>query len=106
MLYECYEKGVGVMSVASLAEGIILQSIEDLWSSEHSRESLDFFSGGEFRSCAEMAGMSLLEQVKLLRMVKEVIDYQKSNAPASAVAVSRAGKVRAGYPRETSCFIR
>ena len=94
------------MSVKSLAEGIILQSIEDLWSNEHSRESLDFFSAGEFRACAEMAGMSLLEQVRLLRMVKEVVDYQKSNALSSAVAVSKQGKVRAGYPPETSCFIR
>ncbi|MGC2061603.1 MAG: hypothetical protein WA610_01400 [Thermodesulfovibrionales bacterium] len=94
------------MSVTSLAEGIILQSIEDLWSNEHSRESLDFFSGGEFRSCAEMAGMSLMEQVKLLRMVKEFIDYQKSNTPLSAATASKEGKVRSGYPRETSCFIR
>lgn len=93
------------MSVTSLAEGIILQSIEDLWSTEHSSESVAFFSGGEFRSCAEMAGMSLLEQVKVLRMVKEVIDYQKST-PLPAVAVSKEGKVRAGYLRETSCFIR
>jgi hypothetical protein len=100
------EKGVVIMGVKSLAEGIILQSIEDLWSNEHSRESLDFFSGGEFGSCAEMAGMSLLEQVRLLRMVKEVVDYQKSNTPSSAVAVSKEGKARAGYPRETSCFIR
>ncbi|MBA4373949.1 MAG: hypothetical protein C0402_13955 [Thermodesulfovibrio sp.] len=94
------------MSVTSLAEGIILQSIEDLWSSEHGRESLDFFSGGEFRSCAEMAGMSLLEQVRLLKMVKEVTDYQRSNALSPAVAVSAERKVRGGYARETSCFIR
>jgi len=94
------------MGIKSLAEGIILQSIEDLWSSEHSKESLDFFSGGEFRSCAEMAGMSLLEQVRLLRMVKEVIDYQKSNTPPTVVAVSNERKVRPGYSGETSCFIR
>lgn len=94
------------MSVTSLAEGIILQSIEDLWSSEHSSESADFFSGSEFRACAEMAGMSLVEQVKLLKMVKEVIDYQKSNTLSPAVAVSSQMKVRAGYLRETSCFTR
>lgn len=94
------------MGVKSLAEGIILQSIEDLWSNEHSRESRDFFSTGEFRACAEMAGMSLLEQVRLLRMVKEVIDYQKSSPPAPPTAVAREWKLRAGYSRESSCFIR
>jgi hypothetical protein len=94
------------MGLKSLAEGIILQSIEDLWNSEHNGESLDFFSGGEFRACAEMAGMSLLEQVKILRMVKEVIDYQKSSTPVSPVAVANLGKAPARYSRETSCFIR
>lgn len=92
------------MSVTSLAEGIILQSIEDLWSSEHGRESLDFFSSGEFRSCAEMAGMSLVEQVRVLKMVREVADYQKRTTLALPVAAGR--RALGGYSREQSCFLR
>src|ERR1039458_5115058 len=100
------EKGVVVMSVKSLAEAIILQCIEDLWSGDYNKESIDFFRGDEFRTCAEIASISLIEQVKLLKMVKGVIDYQQSDTPLHASKPGKEGYPRGGYSPETPCFIR
>ncbi len=61
------------MSVKGLAEGIILQSIEDLWDDNVRAESIDFFAGKEFSICAEIAGMNLSDQLKVLNLVKGVI---------------------------------
>lgn len=61
------------MSLRGLAEGIILQSIEDLWSDNHRDECIAFFAGNEFNLCAEIAGMNLSEQFKVLNLVKTVI---------------------------------
>lgn len=94
------------MSVKSLAEGIILQCIEDLWSGDYNKESLDFFRGDEFRTCADIAGISLVEQVKLLKMVKGVVDYHQNNSHVSASSTRKEGYSRGGYTPETPCFIR
>jgi hypothetical protein len=63
------------MGLKGLAEGIIIQSMEDLWNENHKEDCVVFFRGEDFRLCAELAGMSLAEQVKLLDMVKSVVDY-------------------------------
>ena len=59
------------MCVVSLAEAIILQTIEDIWDSRYMTESILFFQSEEFPLCAEMAGMTALEQIRLLNMLKQ-----------------------------------
>lgn len=61
------------MSLKGLAEGIILQSIEDLWSEDLRDECITFFTGKEFSTCAEIAGITLADQVKILNLVKGAV---------------------------------
>ncbi len=65
------------MGLRELAEGIILQSIEDLWSEDLAGECMEFFRGRDFRICAELAKMNLIDQVKLLNLVKEGIECRR-----------------------------
>ena len=53
----------------SLAEAIILQSIEDLWNPVCKRGSLMFFEGDGFELCSEVAGISHIKQLAMLRML-------------------------------------
>ena len=55
--------------VKSLAEAIILQSMEDFWSNAYRNESIEFFKGEGFKVCAEIAGMGHEEQSKVLEML-------------------------------------
>jgi len=57
------------MGYKSLAEAVILQSIEDLWSSSHKDESKDFFDGDGFKICAEIAGINSIKQFKFLHLL-------------------------------------
>ena len=61
------------MSLKGLAEGILLQSIEDLWSENHRGECIAFFAGRDFSICAEIAGMNLADQLKVLNLVKTIV---------------------------------
>jgi len=65
-----------IMGLKGLAEGIILQSIDDLWDRHHKEDCITFFKGKGFRDCAEMAGMTTLEQIRLLNLVKDIIEKQ------------------------------
>jgi hypothetical protein len=56
----------------ALAEAVILQAVEDLWSSAHSKESVEFFEGDGFRHCADLAGMRVVERLKLIRMLRRL----------------------------------
>ncbi len=56
-------------SVKSLAEAIILQSMEDFWGNAYKEESIEFFKGEGFKVCAEIAGMGFDEQHKVLEML-------------------------------------
>ncbi len=56
------------MDIRTLAESIILQSIEDLWHREHREGSLEFFSGEGFELAAELAGLSNKDKRKLLAL--------------------------------------
>lgn len=56
-------------NVKSLAEAIILQSMEDFWSNAYRHESVEFFKGEGFKVCAEIAGMGHAEQSKVLEML-------------------------------------
>lgn len=68
------------MGIRGLAEGIILQSLDDLWDEGEKLRSIYFFKGDGFNKCAQMAGMKLPEQIKLLNIVKKIVkqDFAKS----------------------------
>jgi hypothetical protein len=66
------------MGLKSLAEGIIVQSMEDLWDESLREDCILFFRSEEFRICAELAGIGLPEQLRLLDMVKEVLDCRRT----------------------------
>lgn len=53
----------------SLAEAIILQSLEDLWMLEGREDSKEFFTGEGFQICAEIAGLNTLEQFRVLHLI-------------------------------------
>jgi len=57
------------MGYESLAEAVILQSMEDLWNSSHKDESRDFFEGDGFKICAEIAGMNSIKQFKFIHLL-------------------------------------
>ena len=55
--------------IKSLAEAVILQSIEDLFDSLQREKSIDFFKGENFTLCAETAGLSTLKQMRIIMML-------------------------------------
>ena len=55
----------------SLAEAIILQSIEDLWHPVSKKGSLRFFGGAGFILCCEIAGISYIRQLAMFRMLAD-----------------------------------
>ncbi len=80
------------MSVKGLAEGIILQSIEDLWNENHRGECIAFFTGREFSICAEIAGMNLPDQLKVLNLVKTVVGTTTNSKTADKDSFQEKGK--------------
>ena len=56
--------------IAALAEAIILQSLEDLWSKTQKNKSLAFFTGEGFHICAEMAGMKVMDRIRLFGLLR------------------------------------
>ena len=56
----------------ALAEAVILQSIEDLWSKANRGKSIEFFMGDGFSVCADMAGMKIIDRLKLFRMLRKL----------------------------------
>lgn len=61
------------MGKKSLAEAIILQSMEDLWDEKERDEAVQFLNGSGFSACAEIAGMNFFEQVRLYNMANKMI---------------------------------
>jgi len=55
----------------TLAEAVILQSIEDLWNPVCKRGSLMFFEGDGFVICCELAGINCIKQLIMLRMLAD-----------------------------------
>ncbi len=55
----------------SLAEAVILQSIEDLWNPACRRGSLMFFEGDGFVLYSEIAGISYRKRLDMLRMLAD-----------------------------------
>ena len=63
------------MGMNSLAEAIIMQSITDLWNEDEREDCLKFFKGEDFSICAEMAGLSLPDQIKLMTLLNKSIKH-------------------------------
>jgi hypothetical protein len=61
------------MGLKGLAEGIILQSIEDLWDDEERASCLAFFQGEGVSICAEIAQMNLYDEVRLFNLVQNIV---------------------------------
>lgn len=76
-----FQKG-GCMKARHLAEAIILQSIEDLWDKDSREESIRFFTGEDFRTCAAIAKIDIADQIRILTMLSEQI--KKLHKPAKA----------------------
>jgi hypothetical protein len=64
-----------IAGVQSLMEGIILQSIEDLWIAGEEDDCINFFRGEGFGICADIAGMNLHDQVRLLNFADKIIGH-------------------------------
>jgi hypothetical protein len=60
--------------VESLMEGIILQCITDLWIGGEIAACIHFFRGEGFAICANIAGMNLHDQAKVLNLANKIID--------------------------------
>jgi len=63
------------VNTRGLAESIILQSFEDLWSKNYRKDSEKFFNSDIFCLCADIAGMSVLDQIKMLNMVERALKH-------------------------------
>jgi hypothetical protein len=78
------------VSIKVLAEAIILQSIEDLWSTDHRRESASFLGGEGFRIAAEIAGLESNERRRIFDLVKEI--FTRENVVCSQKAIAGSWK--------------
>jgi hypothetical protein len=90
------------MGLKGLAEAIILQSIEDLWDDRLKEDCVTFFKGKDFRACAEAAGLSVTAQVRLLHMVKDVIEYKNSKLSDIRTTQVSTGKGRSKWHKDVS----
>ena len=55
--------------ITNLAEAIILQSLEDIWTPEYKKETMEFFNGTGFKICSEIAGLDIVKQFKVLHFI-------------------------------------
>lgn len=74
------------MGMRALAEGIILQSLEDLTTPDHRTESIRFFSGEGFRVSARMAGLSGSEKKSILALSSLLTAAGKRRFPEQKAA--------------------
>jgi hypothetical protein len=82
------------MGLRELAEGIILQSIEDLSDQNLREECITFFKGTDFTTCAELAAMGVADQVKLLSIVKCIIEHRPKSSGVAHLGSRRYEKRR------------
>ncbi len=61
--------------LASLAEAIIMQSLDDLWIKTQQSKSVAFFTGEGFDICATMAGMRVMDRIELFTLLRK-LDYR------------------------------
>ena len=54
------------MGLQSLAEAVILQSLEDFWNLTYREQSIDFFKGEGFKVCSSIAKLDAIKQIEIL----------------------------------------
>lgn len=57
------------MGIKSLAEAVILQSMEDYWSPSYRVQSIDFFKGDGFKICAHIAGLDAIHKLEIMSIL-------------------------------------
>jgi hypothetical protein len=60
------------MGIQSLAEAVILNSMEDIFDRRRRFDSLKFFSSDDFNVFAELSGMNLRSRIELLYIVRKL----------------------------------
>jgi hypothetical protein len=75
-----------MMGLKELAEGIILQSVEDPYNEDERQDCITFYGSNNFIICAEMAEMDTASQVGLLDFVKCVIAASAGTAASPPAA--------------------
>ncbi len=68
------------MGIASLAEAVILQSIEDLYNQRHRKESVRFLTGEGFRIASDIARIAPEEAADILTVFSRSLD--RGDSPA------------------------
>ena len=58
--------------LSSLAEAIIMQSLDDLWSKTQKNTSIAFFTGEGFDICARVAGMRIIDRIALFALLRRL----------------------------------
>jgi hypothetical protein len=65
-------KDIDRKRLAVLAEAVILQTLEDLWSKTHKKRSLAFFTTEGFHICAEISGMKIADRLRFFRLLRRL----------------------------------
>jgi len=60
------------VGLKDLAETIILQSLEDLFTVDSAKESIRFFEGEGFRLAAEIAGLGFEEKQEIMHIFMRI----------------------------------
>jgi hypothetical protein len=76
-------------ALKNLIEGIILQSLSDLWIPRESDDCIKFFRGEGFKICADIAGINLRDQVKLLDLANRTIARQAADRDRQKSSINR-----------------
>ena len=78
-----------IVALKSLVEGIILQSFADLWIAEENNDCIKFFMGEGFKICADIAGINLHDQIKLLDLANRTISLQAADRAREKSSTSK-----------------
>lgn len=54
------------MALNNLAEAVILQALEDMWTERYFEDSIDFFASDRFPAWSLIAGLDAFDQYKVL----------------------------------------
>ncbi len=67
------------MSLDNLAEAVILQALEDLWSERYKEDSISFFAGNDFFIWSSIAGLDVRKQYMILLIVSRRLNEFEHN---------------------------
>lgn len=69
------------MGYKSLAEAVILQSLEDLSDPRHREEGREFFGGDGFKIYGDIAELNLLNKLKIVHLAKGRNNVRTTGVP-------------------------